>query len=663
VRVRVQDPGELGPFIERISRKRLRNPKHLAKLVDSFERGQRDLGSIEECHSVSVRFGKTTTVQHAIAWILAKDPTRKILYVSYAFGFARKQTGKAMEIAKRAGVQLGSTRRKDEWTTLAGGLVKACGIGGQLTGEGFTDIIIDDPHKNRAEAESRVIREGVIEAFFNDIATRRDPRGTNIWVIHARWNVNDLIGVLTRAEPRPFAMFNTPALDEQDRSNAPELFTAEQLKHLRDLVGPYTWASLYQGEPRPSGGALFAAITLAKLYQPKKYREAIGIDLARTTAQRADHNAAVMMRKDLDTGLIDILGAVRARGTIMNRVVDREVVDEGFVKQLVPLIHAHPGAELVMYAAESERSLVDLLSRLLSDAVGRTITVNVVPAAGDKWMRAQRYAASWNGSKVRIAGRIAVGDEHEKTTTDDGRNRDGWQHVFVAEHVAFTGIKGAEDDQVDAGAAAHDWLNDDQKRTTLAEAMASVKGLTATMGGEQRMRDDDDERRKQIDDRRRDGRDASNDPIGRLAKRDPRHGRPEGSDDLHDVLGPRDADRHSARVALRLGSIRRPNCRGTSARDVARRMGPRVARRSERRSERARPLSSARGCSRNRRSALDWRNMGARLRRSADMDRSGRRADPGVAAERGRDQIGWLLPQLRSALRSDQQLLHRPEAS
>ena len=68
--------------------------------------------------------------------MLRKDPTRKILYCSYAFGFARKQTAKAKALARKAGVALSRGRRTDYWETKAGGFVMAAGIGGQLAGEG-----------------------------------------------------------------------------------------------------------------------------------------------------------------------------------------------------------------------------------------------------------------------------------------------------------------------------------------------------------------------------------------------------------------------------------------------------------------------------------------------------------------------------------------------
>jgi hypothetical protein len=469
-------PGPLLEFVPRISVQN-RAPYHLIKLASAVERSIFE--RVRACFSIPVRHGKTTLVQHAIAWIFCVDPTARVLYVSYAHGFAKKQGAKARELAVRAGVQLGSGRRKDEWTTAQGGLFKAVGIGGQITGEGFTHIFVDDPHKNRAEAESRTIRDGVIEAFFNDIYTRLDPRGTSFFVIHARWNVNDLIGVLSRADPHPFERHNSPAINDNGDPLAPWLFSREQLEELRDTLGPYTWASLYQGEPRPRAGSLFIDPTLSQIWVPKAYRTVIGIDLASSVRTRSDYNAAVVMRKNVETGTSDVVEAVRARGAIMDRMRDRELVDEGFVRQVARLVTEHPGCTLVMYAMDNEAPLVKLFEKLLAEALGRPVHVMSLPIKGDKYMRALRYAASWNAGRVRIPGRAKVTEKSDETLPDDGRNREGWQHAFCTQHVEFTGVKGAEDDWVDAGAAAHDYLNPLEDKTTLADAMTAARGKAA----------------------------------------------------------------------------------------------------------------------------------------------------------------------------------------
>ena len=57
----------------------------------------------------------------------------------------------------------------DEWETREGGGVKAVGVGAGITGFGADLIIIDDPVKNRAEAESKNQRDHVWEWFTDDL--------------------------------------------------------------------------------------------------------------------------------------------------------------------------------------------------------------------------------------------------------------------------------------------------------------------------------------------------------------------------------------------------------------------------------------------------------------------------------------------------------------
>ncbi|MBK8465365.1 MAG: hypothetical protein IPL32_05995 [Chloracidobacterium sp.] len=92
------------------------------------------------------------------------------------------------------------TRAKNseaEWETSEGGGVRAVGRGAGVTGYGAQLIIIDDPVKSRAEAESETFRENVWNWFNDDIYTRLAPDG-KIILIQTRWHEDDLAGRLLR---------------------------------------------------------------------------------------------------------------------------------------------------------------------------------------------------------------------------------------------------------------------------------------------------------------------------------------------------------------------------------------------------------------------------------------------------------------------------------
>jgi hypothetical protein len=103
------------------------------------------------------------------AWVLGRNPTRKIICVSYAADLAVKHsldTRAVMESAwyQRCFPQAQLNPNKNtqhEFTTKKLGHRLATSVGGTLTGRGGNLIIVDDPHKSD-EVESEIKRKNVI---------------------------------------------------------------------------------------------------------------------------------------------------------------------------------------------------------------------------------------------------------------------------------------------------------------------------------------------------------------------------------------------------------------------------------------------------------------------------------------------------------------------
>ncbi len=104
-----------------------------------------------------------------------------------------------------------------EWETAAGGGLRAVGVGGGVTGFGAGLIIIDDPVKSRAEAESQTFRDNIWDWFNDDLYTRLEPDGKMI-LIQTRWHEDDLAGRLLRESQEEggeqWEVVNLPALAE-----------------------------------------------------------------------------------------------------------------------------------------------------------------------------------------------------------------------------------------------------------------------------------------------------------------------------------------------------------------------------------------------------------------------------------------------------------------
>jgi len=110
------------------------------------------------------------------------------------------------------------TQSVEEWETSGGGGLRAVGVGGGITGFGANLVVIDDPIKSRAEAESETFRENVWDWFNDDLYTRLEPDAAII-LIQTRWHEDDLAGRLLRemeAGGEKWEVVSLPALAEGD---------------------------------------------------------------------------------------------------------------------------------------------------------------------------------------------------------------------------------------------------------------------------------------------------------------------------------------------------------------------------------------------------------------------------------------------------------------
>lgn len=428
---------ELPPLIEWIPQlsQELAAPRHLQPVLDAFERIHRG-ERVELAVSTPPRHGKTVTAIHAIVWLLAQHPDWPIVFVSYNHLIASKMVRRARRLAIKAGVQLGGIARQDYWETTDGGGLRAVGVGGSLIGDGFRLIFVDDPHKNRAEAESPNKREDVVQGFWSNVYSRQHPAGTSVIVNHQRWHTDDMIGSITRpsSDPDdttpPFESINLPAISASGEALAPWLFPIESLRRTQRRIGPHAWSSMYMGDPRPAGGALFGAPTITRS-APDIARYSMGVDLARSAKRRSDHHAAVLIARSPD-GVCTIVDAVHARGVLTDRAAG-DGLESGIARALHRMQRRAGGVTARWYAGRDETTYSDLLAGL-----SEPVHVRVMPADRDKWARAQAYAAAWNAGLVRVY--------------------DGCQHrdELLRQHAAFTGLEGDSDDLIDACVAAWD---------------------------------------------------------------------------------------------------------------------------------------------------------------------------------------------------------------
>lgn len=155
------------------------------------------------------------------------------------------------------------SQAKDRWHTNKGGGYLSAGIGaGQgtsVTGYGAHLLVIDDPVKSRANAESEAYRKA-IKDWYRAVAYTRLQPASAIIVIATRWQEDDLTGWLEQQElvgADHWDKLILPAINESGAALWPERFDVDTLKRIRKVVGEYDWASLYEQRPRPVEGSYF----------------------------------------------------------------------------------------------------------------------------------------------------------------------------------------------------------------------------------------------------------------------------------------------------------------------------------------------------------------------------------------------------------------------
>lgn len=410
--------------------------RHLQPIIDLFQQAMRE--PVRACISVPPQHGKSTLVFHLIAYALSMQPTN-VIYGTYSSDLAQTQMTEARIIADRAGIEFADRGAIRSWRTKLGGTLWADGVGGSLTGrQGGGLIFVDDPHKNWAETQSLTVRNTVYNGFKTNVMTRVHP-GTSVIVVHTRWHPDDLIGRLVKDG---WHYINLPAIDDNGLALWPEHRPLEFIELQKQELTDYMFASLYQGQPRPSGKEVFRDCNFYDEL-PKQYSLAIGIDLAYTSKKASDYSVAVVMARSGSS--FYVLDTLRMQSDAPT-----------FMARLKSLMSGYLGSRTRAYiGGGGEQGVLDLFAR-------ERVFINAIPATHDKFVRAQGLAAAWNSGRVFLP-----------------RDR-AWLPAMLDEMRNFTGINDPHDDIVDAMVGAYDELlilpPDNSVEVVRKRASASFKG-------------------------------------------------------------------------------------------------------------------------------------------------------------------------------------------
>ena len=247
------------------------------------------------------RSGKSEIVSRRFpAYFLGKYPDLSIISVSYSASLAEDFSRDVQRIidsdeykkifpdTKLSDKKDKNYKRTSDFFEIVDhkGVYCSAGVGGSITGKGCDILIIDDPIKNRQEANSETVRKKIYDWYSSTAYTRLSPIG-GVIMMCTRWHLDDLIGkVLSDKNQKPFHVISYPAIAEHDEPHRkqgealhPERFSLEILNEIKSTLSTADWLSLYQQKPVPEGGAIFETSKLRyydESSEPKRFDQIVG---------------------------------------------------------------------------------------------------------------------------------------------------------------------------------------------------------------------------------------------------------------------------------------------------------------------------------------------------------------------------------------------------
>lgn len=167
---------------------------------------------------------------HFPTYFLARNPRRYVLSTSYNADLAKTFGRQCRDLAVEPFIAQAfpdfemsdDGRAANDWRTTSSGTYYATGVGGSTTGRAANLLILDDPIKSRAEAESALNRNRVWSYYVSALTTRKQPESDGSppieIVILTRWHPDDVAGRLMETKDWKDGLWhhiNLPALTEK----------------------------------------------------------------------------------------------------------------------------------------------------------------------------------------------------------------------------------------------------------------------------------------------------------------------------------------------------------------------------------------------------------------------------------------------------------------
>ena len=388
--------------------------------------------------SLPPRHGKSELIsKYFPMWYICTFAKRRVILTSYESTFANYWGRKVKELVEIYGETLFGVFLRQGAAAMNffelsnNSSMTTAGAGGAITGKGADLLIIDDPIKNDAEANSPTIRDNVWDWFVSTAYTRIEPGGSCV-IVMTRWHPDDLIGRLMAEYANDWQYIKLPAIagenDPLGRLTGEPLwqerFPIDTLLKIKQQLGSYWFQALYQQEPVAHENTLFKRENF-KFY--KIQNEIAILDETKIALADCIHFATAdlaVTTKEHSDYTVFLVYCQTTNKQILIRDVIRLKTDPSLhlqiMKNLTYQYHIKLWAvEAVQYQA--------LLSRL---AMKEGIAVREIKPFTDKFTRALPMAALLESGRIYFPA------------------NSNWFDDFISELITFP--NGKHDDQVDA---------------------------------------------------------------------------------------------------------------------------------------------------------------------------------------------------------------------
>ena len=407
------------------------------------------------------RHGKSELVSRKLpAFIFGKSPDARIIATSYSADLARQMNRDVQRIMSSDAYRRlfpasylfdknvrtiadGSYLRNADIFEIVkhGGSYRCAGVGGGITGMGGDYIIIDDPIKNREEANSPAYRNRLWDWYTSTLYTRQE-KDAGILLTLTRWHEDDLAGRLIEAAKSAdgdrWEIVSLPAIREDAEcpydprdEGAPlwaNKYDLQSLYTTKATIGSYDWAALYQQRPSPGEGGVFKREWWRRwdALPSDLYDYLQSWDCTFKDSDSSDYVVGqVWARSESAPARRYLLDQVRGRMTFTETL-----------NAIRGLSAKWPQTERKLVEDKANGSaVIDMLANEIPGIIP-------VEPKGGKVVRANASTANVEAGNVFIPS-AAIAD---------------WVSDFVEELAAFP--SGAHDDQVDAMSQANVWYNE-----------------------------------------------------------------------------------------------------------------------------------------------------------------------------------------------------------